>query len=258
MSAQTPIRASTQEHLPIETIRDDLIVLKDGSCSLILTTTAINFGLLSEAEQDAIIYAYAGLLNSLSFPIQILIRSQRKDISFYLQLLKKAEVEQKTPLLRDQIRKYRAFVEKIVRENEVLDKKFYIVIPFSSLELGVKSSLGQSIKTRVTLPFPVDYILEKAKMSLYPKRDHLIAHFSRLGLKTRQLNGKEVLELLYHIYNPESIGQKLDLAKNYETSLISPAVEEPQVASQKTIPVAPAAVVKPSAPPPPPMAGKNV
>ena len=77
------IKASTQEHLDIYTIRNHIVFLKDGSCALVMRTTAINFNLLSEEEQDATIYAYAGLLNSLSFSIQILIRSQRKNISDY-------------------------------------------------------------------------------------------------------------------------------------------------------------------------------
>ena len=78
------IKASTQEHLDIYTIKDHLVFCKDGSVALVLQTTAINFGLLSDEEQDATIYSYAALINSLSFPIQILIRSQRKDVSEYI------------------------------------------------------------------------------------------------------------------------------------------------------------------------------
>ena len=87
---KTPVRATSQEHLDIEDIRDDLVIMKDGGAVLVITTTAINFGLLSEREQDATIYAYAALLNSLTFPIQILIRSQKKDITGYLRLLDQA------------------------------------------------------------------------------------------------------------------------------------------------------------------------
>ena len=86
-----PVRASTQEHLDIEDIQDGIIILRDGSCCLTIATTAINFGLLSEKEQEATIYAYAGLLNSLTFSIQIVLRSQRKDISSYVNLVRQAE-----------------------------------------------------------------------------------------------------------------------------------------------------------------------
>lgn len=222
MTAQpTPIQASTQEHLDIEDIRDDLVILKDGSCCLILTTSAVNFGLLSEPEQDATIYSYAAFLNSLSFPIQIIIRSQPKDISYYLELLKKAEDTQEKPLLKNQINKYRVFVEAIVKDNQVLDKKFYVSIPFTAIELGLSSSLSQSVKSKKTLPYSKEYILEKAKMSLYPKRDHFISQFSRLGLKARQLTSQELLELFFQIYNPENVGQKLGAPKGYSFPLVA-------------------------------------
>ena len=125
-----PIRASTQEHLEIEDIRDDIVIMKDGSCCLVLLTTAINFGLLSEKEQDATIYAYAALLNSLTFPAQIVIRSQRKDVTAYLKLLDREMAKQTNKLLKEQIQKYRNFVEEIVKKNNVLDKEFYVIIPF--------------------------------------------------------------------------------------------------------------------------------
>ncbi|PJC76494.1 hypothetical protein CO010_02510, partial [Candidatus Shapirobacteria bacterium CG_4_8_14_3_um_filter_39_11] len=86
-AAQIPIRASTQEQLPIEEVIDNMVLLKDGSCAIVMSVSAVNFDLLSEREQDAIIGAYGALLNSLTFPIQILVRSQKKDISSYLDLL---------------------------------------------------------------------------------------------------------------------------------------------------------------------------
>ena len=89
------IRASTQDHLEIEDIQEGIIILKSGSSCLIIGTTAINFGLLSEKEQEATIYAYAALLNSLTFPIQIFIRSTRKDITSYLVLLAEREKKEK-------------------------------------------------------------------------------------------------------------------------------------------------------------------
>lgn len=219
-----PIRASTQEHLDIEDIREDLVILKDGSCCLILSVSAVNFGLLSEKEQEATIFAYAGLLNSLTFPIQILVRSQKKDVSSYLRLLQAQEEKQKNPKVKTQIAKYRAFIEATVKENNVLDKKFYIVIPFSTLELGVKGA-APSLVGKKTLPYPIDYILDKAKNSLYPKRDHLIRQLNRLGLKTHQLTTAQLIDLFYRIYNPDSVGvlpgeTGLDYTKPMVTTVI--------------------------------------
>lgn len=217
----TPVQSSTQQHLDIEDIRDDIVVLKDGSCVLVMQTTAVNFGLLSEKEQDAMIYAYGGLLNSLTFPIQILIVSAKKDISAYLKLLKTEEEKATKPIFKEQIKKYYDFIKKIVSENQVLDKKFYVAIPFSSLELGLKSAKS-SLFGQKKLQFPVGYILEKAKNALFPKRDHLIRQLSRIGLKCEQLKTQKLIELFYNLYNPEAIGtHTLVDTKEYTTPIVA-------------------------------------
>jgi len=215
-----PKPASTQEHLDIEDIRDNLVLLKDGSCCLILETSAVNFSLLSETEQDATIYAYAGLLNSLTFPVQIYIKSQKKDINSYLLLLSRQKQKTGNALLKAQLEKYYDFVKKTVSENEVLDKKFYLIIPFSSLELGIGSALSSAFKKRSGLPLPEDYILQKAKINLIPKRDHLISQLTRIGLKARQLPTPELIKLFYSSYNPDS--GSVDFADNagYDSAMI--------------------------------------
>jgi hypothetical protein len=203
-----------------------LVVLKDGSCALILQVTAINFGLLSEGEQDAIIYAYAGLLNSLTFQIQILIQSNIKDISDYIRLVREQESKQKKPLLLGQLKQYRQFVESTVRENRVLDKKFYVIIPFTALELGLTKTIAGDIKKKrpAKLPYPLSYILERAKFNLIPKRDHLTRQFGRIGLQSRQLNTQQILELFYTLYNRESVGQKFLSSQEYGQPIVQPAV----------------------------------
>lgn len=217
---RNPIKASTQEHLDIEDIKDDIVILKDGSCCLVLQTNAVNFDLLSETEQDAIIFAYAGLLNSLTFPIQIYIRSQPKDISSYLLLLKKQKDKQQSQKIKEQIIKYQQFVEKMVKDNRVLDKKFYIVIPFTIFDLGVSQTMKKSLGKSGQLPFPKEYVLEKAKTHLFPKKDHIIKQFTRLGLKILCLKTKELIELFYGIYNPETVGQKMAIPEEYNSFIV--------------------------------------
>ena len=196
------IRASTQEHLDIYTIKNHLVFLKDGSVALVLRTTAINFNLLSEEEQDATIYAYAGLLNSLSFSIQLLIRSQRKNISDYLDLLDSRIQATSSQKVKEQLLIYRQFVKSLVKENRVLEKKFFVIIPFTSLELGVTTSTFNPLaKTPQKPPYDLDYIEEKAAMALYPRRDHIIRQFSRLGLKAQQLTTPDLVNLFYSTYN---------------------------------------------------------
>ena len=196
-----PIRSSTQNFVEIADIDHDIVLFVDGSAALIIATTAVNFGLLSEKEQESLIFAYAGLLNSLSFPIQIIIKSQQKDITAYIKLLEDVEAKQKNPKMKASIHSYRGFVESTVKEKNVLDKKFYLVIPFSSLELGVSANVLFGSKKR-GLPYPKPYIYERALTVLLPKRDHLLRLIGRLGLRGDQLNNEQLIKLYFSSYNP--------------------------------------------------------
>lgn len=199
------IKASTQESLDIYTIRNHLIFLKDGSCALVLKTNALNFNLLSEEEQDATIYTYAGLLNSLSFSIQILIRSQRKNISDYINLLDDSIQKTQSQKVKESLLSYRQFVKSLVKENRVLEKRFYIVLSFSAIELGIsKSTFNPFAKDPQKPPYDLEYIEEKSSMAIYPRRDHVIRQLARIGLKATQLNTTELVTLFYNIYNQSS------------------------------------------------------
>jgi len=226
---------TTQKHLSIADIQDDILLLKDGGGALVLQVSAVNFGLLSDREQMAIIGSFAQMLNSLSFSIQIVIRSERLDISSYLVGLDKAQKAQINPLLSRMITEYKQFIQSTIKENEVLDKKFYIVIPLFSLELGLttsKISLQQKIKT-----------------VLLPRRDQIIRQLGRVGLKANQLPQQKLIEVFYDIYNGEAVekavGQPInqeDLAvklKNPQpTSIPTPPQAEP------TVPVQPSTVTQ--------------
>ncbi|OGF99262.1 hypothetical protein A2Y99_04115 [Candidatus Gottesmanbacteria bacterium RBG_13_37_7] len=214
-----PIKATTQEFLDIEDITEDIVILKNGSAALIIETTAVNFGLLAEEEQDALIYAYASFLNSLSFPLQIVILSKRMDISSYIELVSNEIDKQNNLLLKDRLNRYKEFILSIVKENKVLEKKFYLVIPFYSLEMGVKGAFGHSNKRK--LPFPKNYIISRAKTSLFPKRDHIFRLLARIGLKGKQLKTQDLVELFYNIYNPTITGEHLGETNGY----IKPIVE---------------------------------
>lgn len=218
------IKASTQEHLDIEDIVDDLVILKTGWVGLVLSTTAVNFDILSEAEQDATIYAYGALLNSLSFPIQILIRSKKADITSYFHRLSEAEATQPNPDLKRQIQKYEDFVESTVQQKTVLDKKFYLIINYSPLEKGVKG-----IKAAKNTRESKAQLIADAKIALFPKRDHLIKQMARLGLASRQLSSQELIELFYDIYNPAPSGTQRVLldSSSYTVPMVMPDVEMP-------------------------------
>ena len=197
----TPLAAATQAHLPIADIADDIVLLKDGGAALVMESTSLNFSLLSEKEQEAVIAAYAALLNSLSFSLQITIRTKKKDISSYLAYLDEASKKMANPGLYRLMQSYKRFILESVKKKNVLGQKFYIVLPFSPLELGVTKSILSITKRGGPLPFPKSYAIKKAKVILYPRRDHLIRQSGRLGIKLRQLATSELVELYRSIYN---------------------------------------------------------
>lgn len=227
------ITASTQEHLDIKEIKNNLVVNKDGSVSAVLQTTAVNFDLLSEIEQDAMISAFSMLLNSISFPIQIVIRSKRLDISKYLEKINRVEKKISDPLFREQASSYREFVQDVIEKNDVLDKKFYVVVSSGGRNISKGSSPFDWILVLFGLHnrrinVDVEQALKDASRDLQPKIEHLTAEFNRLGVKTRQLATQELVELYFDIYNPSTIhGQRIRTnVDDYRTAIVNPAIIE--------------------------------
>lgn len=195
------IKASTQKFTEIEDIVGNVVIFEGGNASLIIEITASNFSLLSKKEQDTKIYSYAALLNSLTFPIQILIRNKRIDITSYLKELDKEELATKNELLAQHIRLYREFVREMVRVNVVLNKSFYVVIPFSSLEAGlsgVKQSFGKNQAEK-------DAFVAAAQKALLAKAESVNQQLGRLSVTARVLEKEELIKLFYDIYNDASI-----------------------------------------------------
>lgn len=228
MPDQASINSTSQKFLDIYDVVNDLILLKNGSASMALTVNAMNFGLLAEAEQDAVIFSYAGLLNSLNFPVQIVIRSETKDASSYLKILKEREEKTTDKVKRAWIQRYSQFISKLIQERNVLDKKFYVVIPASGLEMGLTpaQNIVSGFKEPSTEGVEKSVMVEKALTLLEPKRDHLIAQFNRIGLYARQLNTQEIIRLFYTNYNPEATeGQQITDSQSYTTPLVQAQVK---------------------------------
>ena len=198
----TPITATTQSHVPVADITNDIVIYKDGGAALILESTSLNFGLLSEKEQAAVIAAYAAMINSLSFSIQIVVTSQRKDIKNYLIFLAEQKAKVTKPLLLRLMESYEGFIRDSVKKKVILGKRFFIVIPLSPLELGVSKSIQSLARRGGPLPYTKSYVIKKAKIILYPRRDHLMRQAGRVGIKLRQLGTPEITDLFYRFYNP--------------------------------------------------------
>lgn len=219
-----PTPTTTQNFLDIYDITNNLLILKNGQVSIIISVSAMNFGLLAEEEQDSIMYAYAGLLNSLNYPIQIVIQSKTKDVTGYLRQLADQEAATQSEIMRKRIYEYRLFVANLIKERNVLDKRFFVIIPASALEMGFIAPKGfvpgqaefdiSSVERSV--------VVEKASNLLEPKRDHLIAQFGRIGLHSHQLETQEIIQLFYVNYNPESSeGQAIDDSRSYTSHLVT-------------------------------------
>jgi len=208
----SPIKASTQSFVEIEDIKDDVMLLKDFSAAIVIQVGAVNFWLLSAEEQTSIIYSYAGLLNSLSFPIQMLILSKKMDISSYLEYIESKMKVNRDELMKRRLNGYKDFIKSVVKMNTVLEKKFYFVVPFSPLELGI-SGAGSGYKK--------DYIIARAKTALYPKRDHLLRLLAKIGLRATVLQKQELTELFYNLYNPSGTGRMLAPIESYTDVVMS-------------------------------------
>jgi len=208
----SPVKASTQAFIEIEDIKDDILLLKDYSAAVVVEVGAVNFWLLSSEEQASMIYAYAGLLNSLSFPVQILIISKKMDISSYLEYLDTRIEKQQNDLMRTRLSSYREFVKTVVKKNSVLEKRFFFAVPFSPLELGISGANTGSLNK--------EYVISRAKISLYPKRDHLIRLLSKIGLRASVVEKQALTELFYNLYNPSATGRKIAPVESY-TDVVS-------------------------------------
>ncbi len=213
MSSQTPVKTSTQEFIEIKAVKDDILLLKDNSCVLVVEVGAVNFYLLSNEEQESIIYAYADLLNSLSFPVQVLMLSKKTNISSYLEYLDDKLTKQKNEILKKRLYSYKEFIKTIVKKTSVLEKRFFFVIPFSPLELGVSGANAKGLSN--------EYIISRAKTSLYPKRDHLLRLLARVGLSTTVLYKQQIVELFFNLYNPTDSGIHLAPIDSYTDTILT-------------------------------------
>src|SRR3989344_7813602 len=196
---------STQKYLSIAEIKDDVVVLKDGSVRSVLLVSSINFALKGEDEQNAIIQSYVGFLNSLSFPLQIVIQSRNLNIDNYLTKLSNLEKEQTNELLRMQIADYRSFLGELLELGQIMTKKFYAVVPFSGIKKEKKKFWEQVLDAfsparSITLS---QKKFEHYKEELMKRVDFVMSGLSAAGLSAVPLDTQSLIELYYNTYNPE-------------------------------------------------------
>lgn len=200
---------SSQQYLEIGEIKDNVVIMKNGSLRAVLMVSSINFALKSIDEQDAIIYRYQSFLNSLDFSIQIVVNSRQLNIDTYLDVLREEEKKQTNDLLRMQISSYVEYINGLVKMANIVTKTFYIVVPFSlaeSKEGGIKSKISSITNAAQVMASRQEF--EKYRDQLFQRVDHIVENLSGAGLRMTMLSTQELIELYYSIYNPESVEKK--------------------------------------------------
>ncbi len=209
---------STLRYVDIKTIKDGVVVLKNGTLRSVLLVSTVNFDLKSSDEQRAIIGAYQNFLNSLDFQIQIVISSRKLNVQPYIDLLQEQARAQRNELLKLQIMEYQDFVKNLTEVTNIMSKFFYIVIPFAPVEDTQQGVLGKVSH----LIQPTDKIIESEalfetyKNQLWQRVDHVSAALGGTGLNFTTLNTDELIELYYGMYNPSEFAQST--IKNIEQS----------------------------------------
>lgn len=224
---------STQTYLKISEIRDDTVVLKNGGVRAVLRVSSINFNLKSEEEQNAIIYSYQGFLNTLDFPIQIVIRSKKLDIDEYLNKLRKRGDKQTNALLQRQTYEYIEYISKLVEYADIMEKEFYVVVPYDPLR-AQKPNIFQKFFQNINAKDSYENVkrrhdeFEQLKKMLNQRVNAVKIGLENSGLKVDQLNTKELVELFYNIYNPTVA--RYEKAKNIQDVNIT--TDEQKIATE--------------------------
>jgi hypothetical protein len=205
---------STQNTLLISEIKDGVVVMRDGSMRGVILGSAINYDLMSPQEQEAVEYAYQGFLNSLHFPVQIVIKSQKLDVGGYLEKLQGLRNEQSNDLLGTLMDDYIANIKALVEEVNIMDKQFYVVVPyFPPLFEEKKINLVEGLKAAFQPP-PVITVQEedfrKFKQELSQRMALAASGMSQMGIRAISLGTQELVDLYYGWYNPDvAANQKL-------------------------------------------------
>lgn len=199
------ITQSTQLFMDIAEIKNDVVIMKDGTMRSVMMVSSLNFALKSEDEQVAVVSSYVQFLNFLNFPIQIVIQSRKLDISDYMKRLKDREKEITNELLRRQMVDYQHYIGQLVELGDIMSKRFFLVVPYSPIEdksrsfmsrVGALFTPGQVIKLN-------EQKFQRYRSSLRQRVEHISVNIKSMGLNVAPLDTQGLIELYYNVYNPK-------------------------------------------------------
>jgi len=197
---------STQQYLNIAEIKDNTVVMKDGTLRAVLLVSSINFALKSEDEQNAVIDSYVRFLNNLSFTLQIVIQSRELDIDNYLEYLKTKEKEQMNKLLKVQTADYIEYIKELTSLGKIMNKRFYVVVPYDPMtdkHKGFFDLLGEALKPATIIKLK-DKTFKNYQEMLDRRIDSVVGGLDSLSVAIARLDTQSLIELYYKTYNPET------------------------------------------------------
>ncbi len=197
---------STKQLVEIANIIDNIVLLKNGSLRSVIEVSAINFELRSEGEQIAILQNFQRFVNSIDFPLQIVINSRKLNIDEYVKLIDESSNALTNELLKIQAAEYSKFIKELSDLSNIMSKKFYIVVPFYVFEKPTSSGITQSLKSIFKPSAVVKELtpeqLETYKSQLLQRTELIFDGLVGMGLKAKTLERDELMNLFYGLYNP--------------------------------------------------------
>lgn len=230
---------STQNTLQLSEVRDNMVIMLDGSFRAVISCKSINFDLMSDHEREGVEFSYQNFLNSLNFPVQIMVRSQRVDIGPYIDRLVDTRRTQDNMLLGVLMDDYISFIDALSQDANIMEKSFYIVVPYfpqgdsaNLIEQG-KGFFGKLFARPKNTVTRIDAaVYQKAKEEIKNRVDSVVAGMFQIGVQSLQLDTKSLGELYYNFYNPDTaVRQPLKDFENSSATFIKKAPVIPETPS---------------------------
>lgn len=208
--AKNKVRVSTQQYLDIAEIKEDTVIMRDGTLRAVLLISSINFALKSEDEQNAIISAYVSFLNNIDFPLQIVIQSRELNIDGYIEKLREKAKEQTNELLKMQTNEYIQYIAELVSMSKIMNKRFYITIPYNPMSDKQKGFFARffDVFKPATLIRMKGEKFKRRRSELTRRVENIMSGLGSIGLNAVQLDTQGLIELYYNSYNPSTSGNQ--------------------------------------------------
>lgn len=209
-----PAYASTQNLVELKDIRDGIVYLKNGDLRQLLIVSGVNFDLKSNEEQELILGAFQNFLNALDFPVQFFIHSRRVDVDEYLKKMESFKQTETNELLKIQIDEYISFIRSFVKENAIINKSFFVIVPYNPLNVPkAAGGLLGIFKKRKQAERPETGVQEQLEQ-LNLRVAKVTSGLEQIGLRVAPLDNEALIELFYNLYNPSLVEKKnMEIAK---------------------------------------------